>query len=105
MRDYMRGIINIAVRLIKVAKRTYARKWSFLGLFAVAFFSSVAVLNQMDMLPEKPPAVIAPIVTRAANQSDMPSVTASAQTVVELPMKIEIPDINLSAIIANPTTT
>ncbi len=91
----MRGIIHVTVRLIKAARRAYTRKWSFLWLFAVAFFGSVVLLGQLDVLPEKPPVVIAP----TANQS------TSSPAVPGLPTKIEILNINLSATIANPTTT
>ncbi|MBI2025679.1 sortase [Candidatus Kaiserbacteria bacterium] len=90
----MGRIIDATVRLVGAGKRTYARKWSFLWLFAIAFFSSVAVLGQLDLLPEKPIAVVAPI-----------EIETAAATVPELPAKIEIIKINLSANVVNPTTT
>ncbi|MDO8566886.1 MAG: sortase [bacterium] len=102
----MRGITDITVRLIRAARRAYTRKWSFLGLFAVAFFGSVVVLGWLDVLPEKkPPVVAALVITRAADRSGASGVTTSAPTVVELPMKIEIRGISLSTSIVNPTTT
>src|SRR3989344_4518175 len=99
----MGGIIDVIVRLIRAGRRAYARKWSFLWLFAIAFFSSVAVLGQMDLLPEKPVVAVAPVVTLTANKSDDVKID-NIQTVPELPAKIEITKINLSASVVNPTT-
>ena len=100
----MGGIIDVTVRLIRAGRRTYTRKWSFLWLFAIAFFSSVAVLGQMDLLPEKPVVAVAPVVTLTANKSDDVKID-NIQTVPELPTKIKITKINLSASVVNPTTT
>ena len=99
----MGGIIDVIVRLIRAGRRAYARKWSFLWLFAIAFFSSVAVLGQMDLLPEKPVVAVAPVVTLTANKSDDVKID-NIQTVPELPTKIEITKVNLSASVVNPTT-
>jgi LPXTG-site transpeptidase (sortase) family protein len=100
----MGGIIDVTVRLIRAGRRTYTRKWSFLWLFTIAFLSSVAVLGQMDLLPEKPVVAVAPVVTLTANKSDDVKID-NIQTVPELPAKIEITKINLSANVVNPTTT
>lgn len=96
----MGGIINIAVRLIKAGRLAYARKWSFLWLFAIAFFSSVAVLGWLDLLPEKPIAVVAPSV-----KSDTVEASDASANVPELPARIEITKINLSANVVNPAET
>ena len=100
----MGGIIDVTVRLIRAGRRTYTRKWSFLWLFTIAFLSSVAVLGQMDLLPEKPVVAVAPVVTLTANKSDDVKID-NIQTVPELPTKIKITKINLSASVVNPTTT
>jgi LPXTG-site transpeptidase (sortase) family protein len=101
----MKGIIEFTVRLVLAVKRTYTRKWSFLGVFALVFFGSVAVLGQMDLLPDTSPAS-APSVALAADSHPATSVSTSTPVVVsELPTKIEVPAINLVAVIANPTTT
>ena len=92
----MKKIVDIVVRFIRVGRRVYTRKWSFLWLFAVAFLGSVSVLAQADLLPEAPLIVVEKINTPAP---------AVAVTVSELPTKIEISHINLSANIMNPTTT
>ncbi len=101
----MRGIIDITVRLIRAVRRVYTRKWSFLWLFFVAFFGSIVMLGQLDLLPEMSRSAVAPTVTLTANRSDTARASTPATAIVELPMKIEIPKINLSAIIVNPTTT
>ncbi|MFZ3043866.1 MAG: sortase [Minisyncoccia bacterium] len=92
----MERIVNVTVRLVEAGKRAYARKWNFFGVFVVVFFVSVFTLGKLDLLPQAPAAV-------AAN----PTVSSSEPepiAVVELPTKIDIPSINLSVTIANPTT-
>lgn len=94
-----KGLIGVAVRLIFAGKRIHSRKWSFLGLFLFAFFSSVVTLASLDLLPEAP--------TQTASNtavSGAAAVPLSVQ-VSELPVKIEAPSIGLVAAIANPTTT
>ena len=92
----MGRIINVAVRLIQAGRNVYDRKWSFLVLFAIAFFSSVFILGQLGLLPETTSATVVETVTPA---------NTPAPKVVELPIKIEISKIGLSAVIVNPTTT
>ncbi|MDP1707011.1 MAG: sortase [bacterium] len=101
----MGGIIDIAVRLIRAGRLAYARKWNFFGLFAIVFFSSVAILDQLDLLPEKPIVVVAPIVVLTENKSGTVAINDTSPTVPELPARIEITKINLSANVVNPTTT
>src|SRR3989344_3425259 len=96
----MKGTIDATARLIRAGKQAYARKWSFLGLFAVAFFCSMFVLAQLDLLPETAPAIVL-----TASSSEAASTSAAVQAVVELPTKILIPAIGLSATIANPEAT
>src|SRR3989338_107895 len=95
----MKGCIEFIVRLIRANRQAYARKWSFLGVFAFVFFGSVVILGRLDLLPQTVSAEAAtPTVVISAHQSN-------PVAVAELPMKIEIPKINLSTIITNPTTT
>ncbi len=91
------------VRLIRASKRAYTRKWSFLGFFAVVFLGSVLILARLDLLPETLPKPAVPAVVLTADQSATASVTVPS--VPELPTKITIPAIGLSATIANPDTT
>jgi LPXTG-site transpeptidase (sortase) family protein len=101
----MNGIIDATVRLIQAGKRASARKRDFFGLFVVVFFGSVLVLGQMGLLPDMPFAPAASTVALAQDRAAVTSVHTEQTTTVELPVKIEIPKINLSASIANPTTT
>ena len=96
----MQEIVNLTVRLIRAGGRAYARKWSFFGLFAFVFLGSVLLLATFDLLPETPPAEV-------AVAASSPNVIVNASKVVEVveaPMRIEIPSINLSATISNPST-
>jgi len=99
-------LIDFVVRLIQAGKRAYEKKWSFFGVFAFAFFGSVAVPGAFDLLPEAPSTSVRTEGTVALTTETTPVANVSAQVVIsELPTKIEIPAINLSASIANPTTT
>lgn len=102
----MGGIITFAAQLVLAGKRAYERKWIFLGLFAFIFLGSVVVLSWLDLLPHLSAASIATAATVAKNPTVGVSARESKTVVtVALPTKIEIPKINLSATIANPTTT
>jgi len=94
----MDKFVEYVVRVIRVGGRVYAKKWVFFGLFAVVFLGSVVVLGRLDLLP-----------SNAAKVEASASVVANADvptpTVPELPTKIEIKAIGLSATIANPITT
>jgi LPXTG-site transpeptidase (sortase) family protein len=73
-----------------------------LAVYALLFVGVVYILAQVDLLPESPPAGVAGVV---APTTAPVAATSSAPTLVEDPLKIEIPAINLSATIENPTTT
>jgi len=95
----MERIINMTVRLVEAGRQAYARKWSFLVVFAVVFLGNVLILAESGLLPEmrSTPAVAAAVVAS--------TVTESKPVVVsELPLKIEIEKIGLTATIANPET-
>jgi LPXTG-site transpeptidase (sortase) family protein len=98
----MRGTIEFTVRLIQAGKRVYARKWNFLGVFAVVFLGSIFTLGQLNLLPEMSPSAV--VLAANPHLAANTNVLAPIAT-VELPTKIEIPAINLAATIANPTTT
>ena len=91
----MRRFIDFAARLARAGRCAYARKWSFFGLFAVVFLVSVIVLGTSGLLPE----------VSSENKSKTTSIVAQPQIATELPIKIEIPKINLSAVVVNPTIT
>lgn len=99
----MTWYISVAVWLVKAYRRASGRKWSFLGMFFVAFFASVALLGTYDLLPETHAVEAPPIVTITDDEA-APATTTPA-VVVEDPIRIEIPAIQLSATVLNPTTT
>lgn len=101
----MNRVVYLTARLVMSIMRAYSRKWSFLGLFAIVFFSSVAVLGQLDLLPEVSHASTLPTIASTGNQPSAANVTTPIPVAPELPTKIEISKINLSAPIVNPTTT
>ena len=93
----MERAIDFTVRLIQAVRLAYARKWSFLTVFALVFLGIVAILAELDLLPQTLPAPETASALVSANKS-LPVDT------VELPMKIEIKTIGSLAEIANPTT-
>ena len=100
----MKWLITFTVRLIQAGKRVSEKKASFFALFSLVFLTSVIGLAHLDLLPEAPLAVAA----LDAQIVTAPVVTVASSTVVptnELPVKIEIPTMKLSATISNPTTT
>jgi len=95
----MKEIVDTTVRLVRVGKRAYARKWTFFGLFVVALLGSVAILAELDLLPEAPAEQELVSAPRAATAPEVPIAVA------ELPVQIETAKIKLAAPILNPTTT
>lgn len=99
----MEEFIQTSARLVRAALKAYARKWSFLGLSVSVFFVSVVLLSGLDLLPDAP---VPPTVTLSASPLVAASIAAPVPvTSAELPVKVEIPAISLSATIANPDTT
>ena len=82
-------------------------RWSFFGIFVFTFLGSVFVLARLDLLPEMPSdstsvSTPSPIVQELPT-SEGEDVLKSADP--NMPIKIEILKINLSANVVNPTTT
>lgn len=103
---HMKRFVTVTVWLIRAGQKAYARKWNFVGVFAVVFLGSVGVLGRLDLLPEALPAstTVAPVLS--AKETALTQAAAMQVPVAaELPTKIAIPAIGLSASIANPTTT
>jgi len=103
MQDDMDGFAHMVARLISAGKHAYARKWSFLGVFACVFAGSVLVLAMLDLLPDDPAAEASSVVTLSASTTT--PATAVSPIVAELPVKIEIPSIKLAVSVTNPSTT
>lgn len=79
-------------------EKVYARKWSFLAAFLLVLFVSYSILSAFDFVPE----------TVAQKKDDIrlsAGVAESLKADPELPVRIEIPEIDLVAEIANPTKT
>lgn len=78
----------------------YARKWTFLALAIVIFGTTLWILDSYDLLPNSTPGAEAP----APALTNAPAAPAAPVT-GELPVKITIQKINLTATVANPTTS
>ena len=100
----MERIIDYTARLVEAGRQAYARKWSFLAVFAVVFLGNILILAESGLLPSAKSDLALGVpetrVASAAVASESKPVAVS-----ELPTKIEIPTIGLSASIANPTAT
>ena len=101
----MERIVYYTVRLVEAGSQAYARKWNFLVVFTIAFFVSVGMLAKLDLLPEMRSAQVVAAAAAATSPTVSLSASESKLVTVELPTKIAIPAINLSASVVNPTTT
>lgn len=88
---------HATAKAVRATGRVYGRKWSFLAAFLLIFFVSYSVLSVLDLVPES--------VDTHAKKELTASVSNTLPEAPELPMRIEIPAIHLSAQIANPTKT
>jgi LPXTG-site transpeptidase (sortase) family protein len=101
-----KGLINFTARIIRAGKNAYEKKGIFFSIFVLVFAISVAGLAQLDLLPTIASAKEnGNMLGSATNQMAAISLNALAPMLPELPTKIVIPTINLSATISNPTTT
>ena len=103
----MKWLVNSAARIIRAGQSAYARKGIFFVLFAFVFFASIAFLSGLDLLPSAEAGTNASenVLGGATNQMAAISLNAIEPMLPELPVKIIIPAINLSATVANPATT
>jgi LPXTG-site transpeptidase (sortase) family protein len=93
--------VRFAAQLVTTGRVAYTRKWSFLAIFVFVLFTTTAVAASFDVLPD--PTVVKADVPIKAPVLAAASVIALANP--ELPTKIEIPAINLSVTVSNPTST
>lgn len=94
--------MGIMVSSIRAIRRAWSRKWVFLGLFLVIFFLMLLVLAKLDLLPDPPaPAASA----TAAVAATVSATTTAPAALPELPVKVDIPSIDLSVSVADPATT
>lgn len=105
----MDSIVEIAARLVRATRLAYARKASFLALFAFMFISSTVVLARLDLLPNALSAETSNTASVTPDLGKQPLVASATTSVVavvpEMPVTISIPSLELSATIANPSTT
>jgi LPXTG-site transpeptidase (sortase) family protein len=100
--------IRTTARAIRVIGDVYRRKWSFLGAFFVVFFLSFSLLLGLGLVPNDStraaltgsPLVASDPRTLSPNVADAPVLGVRGG---ELPLRIDIPAIGLSAKIENPT--
>ncbi|MBI2410090.1 sortase [Candidatus Kaiserbacteria bacterium] len=93
----MKTLVRVAVRLIRAGQKVWARKWPFLGLFLLVFFTTGVILGSLGLLPEAPAA--------ARDTADTARVTADVPASPELPVRIAIPALGMSAQVVNPAST
>ena len=93
----MRGI----VKMVRAGRQISSRKWSFLALSLLVFLGMFALLARLDLLPEAPLAAASPSTEASVVATSDEAEAASP----EPPVTIEIPSIELSATIANPSAT
>lgn len=91
--------IALAAALVRSVRQAYTRKWSFLGFFLLAFVVSVWVLAALDLLPN-PPAENTPEVGVERAEETLPSEPLAAAE----PVRIEVPALNLSSLVLNPSS-
>lgn len=96
-------MVSFMAWLATASAQAYARKWSFLGLFAVVFVASVLVLARLDLLPETKSVAEPPVTLAAKTSAKTPN--KGSVLAPELPTKIDIPTIGLSVTIENTTST
>jgi len=97
----MGQIVDLTVRLIRAGKEAYEEKWSFFGVFIFAFLGSVIALGALGLLPD----TSAPVAIVGTPRVSLSARMLSPVATIELPTKIEIIKIGLSATIENPMTT
>jgi LPXTG-site transpeptidase (sortase) family protein len=90
----MQGIIQTIVRLIRVGQDVARNKWTFSSVFFIVFVASVGTLAHFELLPEAP----SPLVEQVPEKKEI------ATPISESPIQLEIPVLNRSVQIANPTS-
>ncbi len=98
----MNALITFTAELFVAGRQAYERKWSFLGVFAIAFLTSTVLLARADLLPEPTKAEGAIVTADAATAS---LIATSSPAIVETPVNVEIPAIGIAATVTNPEST
>jgi LPXTG-site transpeptidase (sortase) family protein len=106
----MEGIIETTAKLVRGILLIYERKTTFLAIFLCMFVVNTLVLGAFDLLPNglsnaSTNSLAADLEKSSLSALAATSTTPPTGTIVEDPVKIEIPSLALTATIANPTTT
>lgn len=115
------ALIHVTAKAVRAAQKASTKKWSFFGMFALVFFASFYILQDLDLVPN-PPKIA------EAQTNDAPAVTLSSSPLVaqaptagvlssdvlasplftskgEAPVSISIPSLNRTVSVSNPQTT
>lgn len=82
-----------------VVGQVYQRKWSFLAVFLLFFFTALSMLTALDLVPENKKTAKTPEPSNL-----VASVAGTREAKPELPTRVEIPAIGLKTTVANPTS-
>ncbi len=98
----MQKATTAIARIIRALYMIYARKWSFLAVFSVLFFSALISLARYDLLPEK---VVVTEVVPTAKASPLVENSDVVRRKGAFPVSLAVPSRNISVTVANPTST
>jgi LPXTG-site transpeptidase (sortase) family protein len=104
------GMVTHTARLVRASRNAWDKRWAFLIAFITVFFLSLSFLLWIDLVPNPTTEgtlttdTPAPGLVTKNTQALSPNVI-DAFAIGEMPLKIEIPSIGVSASIANPNTT
>jgi LPXTG-site transpeptidase (sortase) family protein len=107
MLEMTNGAAGAVARVIRAVSQVSTRKFAYLVAFLVAFALSFALLSSLGLTPDPLPASASVGVELAASPAAAiaPAAPVVSAAVPELPVKIAIPAISLTATVADPTTT
>lgn len=84
-----------------VFEKVYARKWSFLASFTAAYFLTLLVLGAFGFTPWAGSVALVP---GLAGPAETPGGVAVSQGEGELPLRVEIPGVDIRTTVSNPAT-
>ncbi|MBY0111082.1 sortase [Patescibacteria group bacterium] len=93
---------TLAKQVIKAARRAYAKKYVFLGVYSFVLFFALVMLQELGVAPYQlvDARGMAPIVIDRSEEIRVP-----ADAVGQKPLRIEIPKVGIEASVNNPEST